>query len=169
MKKALYHVLFMVIIMIIQFNCAEQPTETSSEVFLGYWHLPINPVPNFIPDTLTIVLEINEDNTFSLELNEPSEKKLYQSNGEWSADEDSIFLSSSECMLLDTTPSPDTLEPLADSICEQPIPLPHPQSVKEWTIKTESLKTLLLAFPINQSDIEQVLNILRVLTLKKKE
>ena len=169
MKTMLSFTLLTVIIFLNQCNNPEQPTEVSSEAFIASWDINIPPLGTFIPDTLNIVLDLNDDKTFSLELNERTEKILYQSEGDWSFNDDSIFLQNNECLLLDTTANPDSLAPLADSICEQPIPLPHPQTDNEWTIQTASLQSLLLAFPVEQDQIENIVKFLKVITLDKEE
>jgi hypothetical protein len=172
MKKTLYFLYAILSVTLLYTSCTKQPVENeppdNGDDAYGYWLLSIPPVPTMTTDTMNIVLDIDSDGTFILELNERFEKTLYHSEGEWSATDDSIILVNSTCQILDTVPDPDTLSNLADSICSQPIPLPHPQSEDEWVVQTKSLETLMLAL-IDESLLETLLLVIPVAPLEKQE
>ena len=129
------------------------PPEITTE---GRWHYSIQPLLDIITDSLNIWLEINTDATYSLELIERSDKLLYSSKGSWEATDDSIFLTGSNCLILDTSTDPDSIIPLDETTCERPIPLELPNEPDKWTVKTASLASMLVAFPIPDSVIESI-------------
>ncbi|MBN1576034.1 MAG: hypothetical protein JW913_05750 [Chitinispirillaceae bacterium] len=144
-------------------NCTDDPESERSPV--GYWHIPI---AGIISDTMNIILDVNDDATFTLELNQRSEKVLFRSEGGWEATGDSIFLGSDQCMILDTVPDPDTLAPLADSICQAPIRLNLPEEAETWKIRTSSLAVMLSAFPIEKEKIDLFLGFVSLITLTRE-
>ncbi len=122
---------------------------TTPSIAEGTWHYALPPIPTITTDTLNIWLDVVNDSSYSLRLIERSDKKLFSSDGEWRETEDSVFLTGSECVILDTTANPDTLAPLDDSLCSTPISLPQPETAMKWIIKTQSLTVMLSAFPIS--------------------
>ncbi|MBN1308293.1 MAG: hypothetical protein JXA18_10280 [Chitinispirillaceae bacterium] len=146
-------------------NCTNDPEGNRRSSPVGYWVLPIT---DLIPDTMNIILDINEDATFHLELNQRSEKVLFQSEGGWETRGDSIVLDGDECLILDTVPDPDTLAHLADSICKAPIPLNLPEEEKTWRIRTSSLALMLSAFPIDEEVIALFIALFSSIMLTKE-
>jgi len=138
-------------IALLQIACSKEPVdtdqpETVTPDYIGSWHLLILPAGDFIPDTLNIVMDINEDSTYSLELNQASRKTLFSSEGTWEATDDSLYLHGNECMILETVG--DTLEPLAEDMCSEPISLLQPEKADEWNIQTSNLMVMMSALPI---------------------
>ena len=174
MKNAQYLLLVMTATLLLQWNCTREsvdntPPETTTPDFIGKWSCSIGPFASLIPDKFNVVLILNEDTTFSLELNQRSEKTLFSSEGTWESTDDSIFLNSSECKILDTVPDPDTLATLADSICTVPIPLTLPDAKTEWVIQTANLMVMLSAFPIDPLLIASIPTFIQIITLNKEE
>lgn len=151
------------------YSCSKKATEPEPTNVQNTWTYPIPVIPTYTTNPMTIILEISSDSSFILDLVEANSKKLYSSSGTISSTEDSIYLYSDECMILDTVPDPDTMSPLDEEVCSAPIPLPHPQTATEWTIQTASLKALLLAFPIEESMIDKLVVYLSVITLELSE
>ena len=147
----------------------DQDTTTTPSIAEGTWHYALPPIPTKTTDTLNIWLDVVNDSSYSLRLIERSDKKLFSSYGKWRETEDSVFLTGSECEILDTTANPDTLAPLDDSLCSIPIPLPQPETATKWTIKTRSLTVMLRAFPISPEDAELILVIFTEIPLAKVE
>lgn len=119
-------------------------------------------------DTLNIWLDVNDDGSYRLELIERDSKLLYSSKGSWEETSDSIILTGSNCLILDTSTEPDSIIPLEDSLCEAPIPLELPSSENAWAIKTASLTTMLTAFPIPADAFDAILAFLPEIPLEKE-
>ena len=174
MRYIKYLLLVMTAALLFQWNCTKEPVdntppETTTQSVIGNWQRSIGPIAALNIDLLNITLIISEDSTFSLELNQNSEKVLFSSEGHCVITEDSIFLNSSECMILDTVPDPDTLAPLADSVCTVPIPLALPEAKAEWDIQTANLAVMLSAFPIKPELISSIPIFIPIITLVKEE
>ncbi len=163
----------------IQWSCSDKSVDdggdnTPKPDYVGEWDCGIGPIDMLKIDRFNIILNINENRTFLIELNQRSEKILYKSEGKWEATADSIFLFGRECFILDTLPDPDTLAPLADSLCGIPIPLSLPEKkegeeIAEWYIETENLAVLLSAFPLDTGIVQLIPRFLPILPLEKKE
>ena len=138
--------------------------ETSAS---GTWHYSIQPLLNIITDTLNIWLKIDNDQSYSLELIERSDKLLYSSKGTWEATDDSIYLTGRDCLILDTSTDPDSIVSLDDTICEKPIPLNLPSKPDLWKIETTNLTPMLSAFPI-QLDTSVITVFFPEIPLKKQ-
>ena len=176
MKNLRYYCIqVVVLITFILCSCVNNPTEDTTTTedktapVGGDWQMSIPPFSGLLADTFNIVMNIDNDSTFHLELNERSQKILFSSDGEWSATDDSLFLVGSECKLLDTLPDPDTLKAFDESVCGRTISLPRPQSETDWKIKTESLAYMLQAFPMDSTTASQIPLILPALTFKKTD
>jgi hypothetical protein len=151
------------------FSCSKKTTEPEQPSAVSTWTYPIPVIPTYTTNPMNIILEISSDSSFTLDLVEANSKKLYSSSGTTSSTKDSVYLYGDECMILDTVPDPDTLAALDEEICSAPVPLPHPQTATEWTIQTSSLKALLLAFPIEESMIDELVRFIPILVLGLEE
>ena len=148
--------------------CNDKPVNSPPPTVVGTWDLAIPPITNVTQKTLNVMLNINDDSKFTLELNEESAKILYNSEGTWTATGDSIYLHSSKCLVIDTVADPDSLKNLSDSLCALPIPLKLPENNQNWDIKTEDLTIMLSGFPVPKDILNLIPFVLPILPMEKR-
>jgi hypothetical protein len=147
--------------------CCNKNSDPESPDFIGKWQLSLQPIPNIIPDTMSLNLIIDANNTYTLTVIERTDKTLFSSEGTWETTTDSITLSGEACKMLDTSATPDTLEAVGASICSTPIVLSIPSDPTLWTIKTSSLEVPLSALPINSEQLVAVFSLVQTLQLTR--
>ena len=152
-------------------NCDKPVDNDDPETSVpGNWRYAFPPIPGVTTDTLTIRLTVNSTtDDYTLELIERADKKLFSSTGIWTETDDSIFLTGTECTILDTTADPDTLAALDQATCETPIALQKPEKEELWTIQTQSVSPMLAAFPIPEAFASLIPQFFPEIPLKKVE
>lgn len=128
----------------------DTPDDEKPAVFVDFWQFGIPKVQGITTDSIYVNLDIAADSTYELELVQANGKMLLSHHGEWESSDDSIFLTGTECMLLDTATEPDSLKPLDDSICSSSIALKQPPETGTWNVKLGDLEVLIQAFPVDE-------------------
>lgn len=164
--------LFIVLISIFIFLCNKKPTENvenKKPPFVSVWTCKISPLFG-LTDTLTITLDIKEDNRYALLLTEYPKDTLFSSIGKWTQKNDSLILTGLECKYLDTLPIIDTLAKLPDSVCNKSLSLllPLPEE-KVWNIPTAELSFVLYSFPVSKEIVDMIPSLIPVIPLTKEE
>lgn len=140
------------------------PDDTSGKTVVGTWRYVLPAVPNLIPDTLVITIDIEEnDSTFYFELRELNDDTLYWQTGTWDihttgGTRDSIFLYGQVGEVIDTSADPDTLTPLPDSLANKTFAIDTTGTSGDyWIIKIKNLEDILVFF-ISQQIIDMLAN-----------
>jgi hypothetical protein len=130
------------------------PANQAAEYTANDWKLEIAPIGTMIPDSLEIVFDIGSDSTYALMVVDPPSKTIFSHTGTWSASGTNMYLSATECLVLDTASEPDTLSHLSDSICSLPVTIPMTLDTSsipwEWVIRGTSLGAAVDAFPVSE-------------------
>lgn len=166
-------IVFLIVFSFSGFICNKKPNESVENKkpdFVSLWFYKIPPFLGILTDTLTLSLDLKEDNNYILLLTEAPEKTLFSSKGKWMQKNDSLILTGSECKYLDTIPEPDTLANLDDSVCSKSIslPLPLPEE-KVWNIPTAGLSFVLYSFPVSKEIINNLPSLIPIIPLTKED
>ena len=117
------------------------------------WGTVLPAWPPFLPDTLIITFSIAADSTYEIILLDPPEKPLFSHAGTWTASGNTIYLAGTECAALDTTADPDTLKPMADSLCSIPVAIEMDIDTTTapwtWVLTVGDLGPAIDAFPVD--------------------
>jgi hypothetical protein len=141
------------IILLFQWNCNKSAVDDdpgdvdSIPAFVGFWQFGIAKVLDITSDSIYVNFDINADSTYTLDVEQADGKMLMTHHGQWEAGEDSITLSGSDCMVLDTATG--NLVTLDDSICSLPIKVQQPPETGQWIVKMSDMAVLIRAFPVN--------------------
>ncbi|MCX7725737.1 MAG: hypothetical protein N2053_02680 [Chitinispirillaceae bacterium] len=165
-------IVLLIVLILVVFACNKKPNdniENKKPAFVALWSFKIAPLLG-LKDTLTISLNIKEDNTYTLLLTEHPADTLFSGKGKWVQKNDSLILTGSECKYLDTLPDPDTLAKLADSVCGKSISLllPLPED-KVWNIPTADFSIVLYSFPVSKDIIDMLPSLIPVIPLTKED
>jgi hypothetical protein len=126
----------------------------------GVWSTTLGPIGTMIPDPLSITFDIVADSSYTMRVEEQGDTEtadtLFHQYGVWTVmGEDSLRLTGTECMIIDTSADPDTLKTVGQDICSMPLTLPAPAETV-WVIKPAALGPALSAFPIPPEFIEVI-------------
>jgi len=150
-------------------SVATNPTPTTAGVMkliqqltvVGNWAELIPAQPPIIPKALTVGINIEKkDSSFLIYVTEDPAKKLFNHEGFWAINGDSIYLDGTFCEMIDTSADPDTLKPLPDSVCQQTIVIDTARTPEDiWIIKVGQLGPIIESFPIDPGLIDIIKNI----------
>jgi hypothetical protein len=140
--------------------CEKEATPTAPGLadLPGTWVGVIPVTPPFVTQAISVTLAIDSATSgYDLQIVKDGDAvPLLTHNGSWTTVSgtpyDTVVLSGSQCFIIDTTATPDTLMPLSDDVCGLPIKLPvNLTSPTTWPIKVGDLGPIVEAFPIPQA------------------